>query len=360
MRIAQVAPLHECVPPKTYGGTERVVSWLTEEMVRQGHEVTLFATGDSQTSAQLVPIAPRGLRLEEGFMVDKMGFHFLALEKIKQAANDFDIIHFHSDYLHLPYAKAISTKSLATSHSRLDYKPLLDILSHHTDYPLVSISDAQRRPAPWLNWQKTIYHGMPANLLALNEKASDYLLFLGRLCPEKRPDRAIEIARLAGIKLVIAAKVDPVDRDYFETVIKPLLNDPLVEYIGEINDSQKQDFIGNALALIHPIEFPEPFGLVMIESFACGTPVVAFRTGSIPEVIDGFVVDDIACAVKALDKIGSLSRSSIRHIFDQRFTSQRMVGDYLSIYNQLIEQDEALQFAPQQSPSRIVQTISPR
>jgi len=255
--------------------------------------------------------------------------------------------------LHLPYVRAMSTPSLATMHCRMDYYPLLDILREHRDYPVVSISNAQRQAALWLNWLRTVHHGLPQDRLALTENASDYILFLGRLCPEKRPDRAIEIARQAGIRLKIAAKVDPVDREYFDAVIKPLLNDRLIEYVGEVSDGQKQELLGNAYALIHPIEFPEPFGLVMIESMACGTPIVAFRTGSIPEVIDegvtGFVVDDIPSALKALQKVKSLSRQRCRQVFEERFTAERMVSDYLSVYRSLVECDRLLEFAPPES-----------
>lgn len=340
MKIAQVAPLYETVPPKKYGGTERVVSWLTEELVRQGHDVTLFATGDSETAAKLVPMVPRGLRHEEGFMHDKIGFHALMYERVSKMECEFDVIHFHSDYMHLPYARMLLTPSLATTHCRMDYYPLIDILNHYRDFPVVSISDAQRKFAPELNWRRTIHHGLPQDTFYLNEKAQDYLLFVGRLCPEKAPDKAIEIARKAGIPLKIGAKVDPADRQYFTDVVKPLLKGPGVEYLGEINDDQKQELMGNALALIHtPVQFPEPFGLVMIEAMACGTPVVAFRQGSIPEVIDqgvtGFVVDGVDSAAEAVKNVGSLSRKACREIFERRFTSSRMVSDYLTVYKEL-------------------------
>lgn len=340
MRIAQVAPLHESVPPKMYGGTERILHWLTEGLIEKGHEVTLFASGDSTTTAKLVAIVPKALRLEGGFMVDKTGFHSLMYEQVFKVASDFDIIHFHSDYAHLPYVRLMQTPTLTTHHSRLDYLPLADILKESNGYPAVSISEAQRGPIPWLNWQATIHHGMPRDMFVLNEQPSDYILFLGRLCPEKRPDRAIEIAKQAGMRLKIAAKVDPVDREYFSTEIEPLLDDSFIEYVGEVDDSQKQELIGNAYALIHPIEFPEPFGIVMIESLACGTPIVAFRTGSIPEVVDegltGFVVDDIPSAVEALKKVRTLDRKRCREVFEKRFSSSRMVDDYLAVYEQVI------------------------
>jgi glycosyltransferase involved in cell wall biosynthesis len=263
------------------------------------------------------------------------------LEEVFKHSQEFDLIHFHFDYWHLPYLRMLKTPSLTTLHARLDYQPLSKILERYVDFPAVSISQAQRKPAPWLNWQETIYHGLPKQLFSINENPSNYILFLGRLCPEKRPDRAIEIAQRAGIPLKIAAKVDPLDRNYFSNVIEPLLNGPSVEYIGEVNDQQKQQLIGNALALIHPIEFPEPFGLVMIEAMACGTPTVAFRTGSIPEVIDhgvtGFIVDDIESAVAALKNISSLDRRHCRQVFEERFSASRMADEYIKVYEQLIK-----------------------
>jgi len=351
MKIAQVAPLIESVPPKLYGGTERVVSWITEGLVNRGHDVTLFASGDSTTRAKLVPIVPRGLRLEEKFLLDIVGFHFMMFEQIIQCSEQFDVLHFHSDYWHLPYLRLMQTPALTTSHARLDYVPLAAIYREVPAFPISSISDAQRKPIPWLNWQGTVYHGLPPDLYRLNENPQDYILFLGRLCDEKRPDRAIEIARQAKIPLKIAAKVDPADRSYFQDHIEPMLKGDYVEFLGEVDDKQKQDLIGNALALVHPVEFPEPFGIVMIESMACGTPVVAFRTGSIPEVVDegvtGFVVDDIASAAEALKKVQKLSRRRIRSVFERRFTSARMANDYLAIYERLImsNKEEALAMA---------------
>lgn len=350
MKIALVAPLYEQVPPKLYGGTERVVSWITEELVAQGHEVTLFASGDSTTSARLVPTAPRALRLEESYLYDKAGFHILMMEKVLKQSSEFDIVHFHTDYLHLPYVRLMETPSLTTLHCRLDYLPLLDILQHHIDEPVVPISNSQRKVIPFLNWQKTIHHGLPRDMYHLNEHPSDYALFIGRLCPEKRPDRAIEIAQRAGIHLKIAAKVDPVDREYFAQVIRPLLDGPGIEFLGEVSDEAKQELIGNAFVLIHPIEFPEPFGLVMIESMACGTPTIAFRRGSIPEVIDegvtGFVVDDVEGAVSALERIATLDRRMCRQIFETRFTATRMVHDYVDVYSDLAEMKTALTHSP--------------
>ncbi len=344
MKIAQVAPLFESIPPKLYGGIERIVHWLTEELIARGHEVTLFASADSQTSAQLVPMCPQGLRLEQTVGVDKVGFHYVMLEQVFKRADEFDIVHFHCDYWHLPYIRAMSTSAVTTMHSRLDYKPLSSIYEYHPDFNAVSISNAQRKPIPWLNWQANIYHGLPENQLALGDGSDKYLLFLGRICPEKRPDRAIEIAKQAKIKLKIAAKVDPYDKHYYAEEIKPLLDSEYVEYIGEINDDEKQEVIGKALALIHPVEFPEPFGIAMIEAMACGTPVIGFRTGSIPEVVDegitGFVVDNIPEAVKAIDKVASLSRKQVRAVFEKRFTASRMATDYLNIYERIIAKEQ--------------------
>jgi glycosyltransferase involved in cell wall biosynthesis len=340
MKIAQVAPLFESIPPKTYGGIERIVYWLTEEMIARGHEVTLFATADSQTSANLVPIWPHGLRLEQGIGIDKVGIHHVMLEQVLKRADEFDIAHFHCDYWHLSYLRSMNTTTVTTMHSRLDYKPLSTIYDYHPDFNAISISKAQRKPVPWLNWQANIYHGIPENQLKLDDGSGKYLLFLGRICQEKRPDRAIEIAKQAKIPLKIAAKVDPADTQYYAEVIEPLLNNEYVEYIGEINDAQKQEVIGKALALIHPVEFPEPFGIAMIEAMACGTPVVGFRTGSIPEVVDenitGFVVDNIPDAVCAINKAALLSRKQVREVFEKRFTASRMAEDYLSVYERLI------------------------
>lgn len=345
MKIAVVAPLHEQVPPKLYGGTERVVSWLTEELVQQGHDVTLFASGDSITRARLVPTAPRALRLEESFLYDKVGFHLLMMEKVLKQSREFDIVHFHTDYFHLPYVRSMQTPTITTLHFRLDYFPFLDIHREYLGLPLVPISDSQRKIAPWLSWLPTVYHGLPKDQYRLNENADDYILYIGRFCPEKRPDRAIEIAQKAGLHLKIAAKIDPVDRAYFADEIKPLLNNPNVEFLGEVSDDEKQELIGNAYAIVHPIEFPEPFGLVMIEAMACGTPTVAFRRGSIPEVIDdgvtGFVVDDVPEAVSALQKVSSLSRSHCRQVFEKRFTATRMVNEYVDLYRSLAQIESA-------------------
>lgn len=340
MRIAQVAPLYESVPPKLYGGTERVVSYLTEELVRQGHDVTLFASGDSVTKARLVPQCQQALRLDSQ-SVDQLAPHILMLEQVIKQAEEFDILHFHIDYLHFPFSRRQKTPHLTTLHGRLDIPELAPLYREFVEMPVVSISNAQRTPLPWLNWQMTVYHGLPLNLYRLQEKPEQYLAFLGRISPEKGVDRAIEIARRSGMKLRIAAKVDRADRDYFKGVIEPLLNQPFVEFIGEISDREKNEFLGNAFALLLPIDWPEPFGMVMIEAMACGTPVIAFRRGSAPEVIDegvtGFIVRTVDEAVEAVKRVSTLDRRICRKVFEQRFNVTRMAEDYLRIYERLRE-----------------------
>ncbi len=342
MKIAQIAPLFESVPPQRYGGTERVVSFLTEELVRRGHEVTLFASGDSRTAAKLVAGCPQALRLDKR-SVDKMAPQFLMLERVYQAADDFEIMHFHCDYLHYPSSRRHGCRRVTTLHGRLDIPELVPLYREFHDEPLVSISDSQRRPLYWANWVSTVYHGLPKNLFHFHAKPGDYLAFLGRISPEKRVDRAVRIAQTVGMKLKIAAKIDAADRDYYEQEIKPLLrnNRSLVEFIGEIGETEKDEFLGNACALLFPIDWPEPFGLVMIESIACGTPVIAYRHGSVPEVLDdgvsGFVVDNMAQAVQAIDRVAGLSRLECRRTFERRFSVERMADDYLSIYRQLAE-----------------------
>jgi glycosyltransferase involved in cell wall biosynthesis len=338
MRIAQVSPLYESVPPKLYGGTERVVSYLTEELVKQGHEVTLFASGDSVTSAQLVPCCPRSLRLNPN-CVDSLVHHYLMLEKVFSRATEFDLIHFHIDYLHFPMSRRHRINQLTTLHGRLDIADLIPLYEEFCEMPLVSISDAQRSPIPSANWLRTVHHGLPEDLFGFHETAGDYLAFLGRVSPEKRVDRAIEIARRAGMPLKIAAKVDKADQDYFNSVIKPLLDHPLVEFIGEIGGEEKEEFLGNAYALLFPIDWPEPFGLVMIEAMACGVPIIAWRCGSAPEVVDdgvtGFIVEDLDEAVRAVELAAELDRRQCREVFEERFVAGRMAGDYLTIYEQL-------------------------
>ncbi len=327
--------MYESVPPSLYGGTERVVSFLTEELVRRGHEVTLFASGDSRTSARLVPCVPKALRLDPGSK-DWLSAHVLQLEKVVRQAGEFDFIHFHVDTLAFPFARRISTPHLSTLHGRLDLPELAPLYREFREHPVVSISDAQRSPLPFARWVGTVYHGLPRDLLRFHPAPGSYLAFLGRISPEKRPDRAIEIARRSGIPLKIAAKVDRADQEYFESVVKPLLDDPLVEFIGEVDEKGKQEFLGNALALLFPIDWPEPFGLVMIEAMACGTPVVAFRRGSVPEVMEdgvtGFVVDTVAQAVRAVEQVPSLPREACRRVFEERFSVERMARDYLRLY----------------------------
>lgn len=341
MRIAQVAPLMESVPPKGYGGTERVVSWITEELVRQGHDVTLFAAGDSVTSAKLIPCCPRGLRLDK--VPDPLAHHVVMLKEVHSRAAEFDIIHFHIDYLHFPLFSDRSSRTLTTLHGRLDMPDLPAVFGAFPQMPLTSISNDQRRPLPGMNWAGTVYHGLPPDMLPYCEKPSwDYLAFLGRICPEKRVDRAIRIAKRAGMKLKIAAKVDPVDQRYFESEIKPLLDDPLIEFIGEIGDDGKAEFLGNAYALLFPIDWPEPFGLVMIESMSCGTPVIAYRHGSVPEVIDhgltGLIVENEDEAVVAVRRARMLDRMWVRQRFEERFTVERMVSSYCALYSEAVEQ----------------------
>jgi glycosyltransferase involved in cell wall biosynthesis len=344
MRIAQVAPLFESVPPKLYGGTERVVSWLTEELVCAGHDVTLFATGDSLTQARLVSTCPESLRLKPG-CIDQQAHHVVMLDKVLSERHKFDLIHFHLDYLHYPLSRHADLTSLTTQHGRLDIPDLVPIYRTFPEMPVVSISDAQRAPLPWLNWKGTVHHGLPKDSFRPHERSGKYLAFLGRTSPEKGVDRAIAIAKQAGIPLKIAAKIDKVDREYFETCIKPLLDDPLVEFIGEIGYSEKNEFLGNAIALLFPIAWPEPFGLVMIEAMACGTPVIAFRHGSVSEVmkdgVTGFIVNDVDSAVRALDRIDTIDRSHCRRHFERYFTSTRMAQDYLTIYEEMVAAEPA-------------------
>jgi glycosyltransferase involved in cell wall biosynthesis len=337
MKIAQVAPLYESVPPKYYGGTERVVSYLTEELVRQGHDVTLFASGDSVTRAHLAPACPSGLRLNK-HCVDQMAYHIGMLEMVFSRAEEFDVVHFHIDYMHFPFSKRQPMASLTTLHGRLDLPDLVPLYRQFPDIPVVSISNAQRKPLPWINWQSTVYHGLPD--VYDFQPGGKYLAFLGRISPEKRLDRAIEIARRAGLEIKIAAKVAKSDQDYFKEIIKPMLKDPRVDYLGEIGEREKNRLLGGALALLFPIDWPEPFGMVMIEAMACGTPVIAYPHGSTPEVIDdgvtGFLVNRIDDAVAAVERASSLSRSRCREVFEQRFSADRMVRDYVTAYRRLL------------------------
>lgn len=335
MRIAQVAPLAEAVPPKLYGGTERVVSWLTEELVRQGHDVTLFASGDSKTSAKLVPGCDKGLRLSG--VRDHLATMLVMLRDVRRRAHEFDIIHFHVDILQQPLFEAMQHRTVTTMHGRLDLPDYMPIYEAFPETPFVSISDHQRGPMPdGTNWLSTIHHGLPPDLVPFDARGGEYLAFLGRICPDKRLDRAIEIATRAKMPLKVAAKVDPVDRAYFERDIKPLLDNPLVDFIGEVGDAGKAEFLGRASALLFPIDWPEPFGLVMIEAMSAGTPVVAWRNGSVPEVItperSGFIVDTLDDAVAAVEKAVRLDRHGVRAEFDKRFTLQHMARRYVEVY----------------------------
>lgn len=345
MRIAQISPLHESVPPKYYGGTERVVSYLTEELVRLGHEVTLFASGDSVTRAALKSQTPRALRLNPA-CIDPLAHHVRMLERVFREAEDFDILHFHLDYLHFPMARLVGRPTLTTQHGRLDIPDLVPLYREFTDMRLVSISNYQRRPLPFANWVATVYHGLPRHLYRFHPEPGEYLAFLGRISPEKRVDRAIEIAVRCDLPLRIAAKVDKVDEAYYHEQIKPLLKHPLVTYLGEIGEQEKDDFLGGAMALLFPIDWPEPFGLVMVEALAYGTPVIAFRNGSVPEVLEdgktGFIVNSVDEAVAAVRKLNRLSRRDCRKAFETRFTAERMARDYLKIYYQLREVHDAL------------------
>jgi glycosyltransferase involved in cell wall biosynthesis len=340
MRIAQVAPLYERVPPKLYGGTERVVSYLTEELVRQGHAVTLFASGDSRTAAELVPVCHNALRLDEN-VVDPLAYHILLLERVFSHVNQFDVVHFHIDYLHFPLSRLAEEPHITTLHGRLDLPDLPPVYREFDDMPLVSISDAQREPLPWANWQGTVYHGLPLDLYDLNSEPKDYLAFLGRISPEKGVDHAVEIALRLNVPLKIAAKVDEADREYYEREIKHLLERPLIEFVGEIREAEKNDFLGNAYALLFPIDWPEPFGLVILEAMACGTPVVAFDNGSVPEVVDhgitGFVVSSVAEAVEATANVPSLSRERCRRTFEERFSVERMAEEYVGVYQSVLQ-----------------------
>lgn len=339
MRIAQIAPLAESVPPRLYGGTERIVSYLTEELVRQGHEVTLFASADSVTSARLIGCAPTALRLSPT-VTDAMPWHLVMLERVRRRASRFDVLHFHIDLMQFPLVRSMNTPAVTTLHGRQDLPDLPNFYRAFPDMPLVSISDDQRRPLPPVNWVATIPHGLPRDLYTFEPRRGDYLLFLGRISPEKRPDRAIEIATRAGMRLKIAAKIDRADEDYWQETIEPLVRgNPLVDFVGEVGDAEKDALLGGAAGVLFPIDWPEPFGLVMIEAMACGTPVIAFRCGSVPEVINdgvtGFIVDDVAGAVAAVGRIGALDRARVRATFERRFDIARVAEDYVAVYRAL-------------------------
>jgi glycosyltransferase involved in cell wall biosynthesis len=342
MRIAQVAPLTEAVPPKLYGGTERVVHWLTEELVALGHDVTLFASGDSLTSARLDATWPRALRLD-GAVRDPNALHMVMLERVRRKCDDgeFDFLHFHLDYYPFSLFSRQPTPFLTTLHGRLDLPELQPVFNEFSSIPLISISNAQRRPAPQARWLRTVYHGLPEKLLTPRPGQPSYLAVLGRIAPEKGVDRAIRIAIRCGIPLKIAAKVDRADQDYYDECIRPMMDHPLVEYIGEISDHEKPDFLSGAIGLLVPIAWPEPFGLVMIEAMACGTPVIAYNRGSVAEIIadgrTGFIVEDEISAVAAVHGLATLDRAAIRAEFEARFTARRMALDYLDVYRNLIE-----------------------
>ena len=343
MKIAQIAPVVESVPPTLYGGTERVVSWLTEELVRQGHEVTLFASGDSRTSARLEAIVPRALRLVG--IHDSRPYNVATLDRVTAKQHEFDVLHFHVDFFHHPTFRRMQCRTLTTVHGRQDLPEMPGIYRAFPEIPLVSISDNQRLPVPPVNWRGTVHHGMPENLFHEGPGDGGYLAFLGRICADKGILPAIEIARRAGLPLKVAAKVDPADQAYFDRDVKPVLDQsPHVEFIGEINDAQKQDFLGTAKALLFPISWPEPFGLVMIESMACGTPVIAFNSGSVPEIMEdgltGFVVEDVEQAVAAVHQLDSLFRPTIRSRFEERFSVRAMAREYLRIYRKLDASDD--------------------
>jgi glycosyltransferase involved in cell wall biosynthesis len=340
LKIAQVAPLYESVPPRLYGGTERVVSYLTEELVQLGHEVTLFASGDSVTAAELIAVSPSALRLNRE-CVDPYVYHTLLLEQVFQRYEAYDVVHFHIDYLHFPISRRVQLNQLTTLHGRLDIPDLVPLYREYAEMPLTSISHAQRKPLPWANWVGNVYHGLPVDLFTPRADTGKYLAVVGRISPEKRIDRAIRIALRAGMPLKIAAKVDKPDREYFTHVIEPMLREPSIEFLGEISQADKNELLGNAYAMLFPIDWPEPFGLAMIESMACGTPVIAYPFGSVPEVVDeektGFVVHDENEAVEAVRKVENLSRATCRRVFEERFSAERMGREYLTVYSYLCE-----------------------
>ena len=338
LRIAQVAPLHESVPPQLYGGTERVVAYLTNALVALGHDVTLFASGDSVTDAKLVATVPHGLRLAG--CADTLSPHLFMLEQVYRRAHEFDVVHFHLDQLHFPTTYREGVRHVTTLHGRLDLPEIWPLYRLFEEMPVVSISDAQRAPMPWAAWQGTVYHGLPARR-GLVPSAGEYLAFLGRICPEKGIDRAIEIARRAGMPLRVAAKIDTADRAYYERVIAPLMAQPHVEFVGEIGEAEKQAFLAGARALLFPVDWPEPFGMVLIEAMACGTPIIAFPRGSVPELVEdgvsGFLCRDVDEAVDAVHRVADLSRQACRAVFDRRFTAERMACDYIVIYRRLFD-----------------------
>jgi glycosyltransferase involved in cell wall biosynthesis len=344
MKIALVAPLYERVPPLLYGGTERIVSYLTEELVAQGHDVTLFASGDSVTRAELIPCCDEALRLSKT-LVEPLAYHMMMLERVRRRQHEFDLVHFNIDLIQFPLLPAFEAATLTTLHGRLDLPDLLPFYRLFDEEPLVSISNDQRRPMPPVNWAGTVYHGLPPALPFRPEARGGYLAFLGRISPEKRPDLAIDIALRSGVPLKIAAKVDKADYAYWKELIEPLVKQHSdIEFIGEIGEAEKADFLGDALAFLFPIDWPEPFGLSMIEAMSCGTPVIAFRRGSVPEIVDhgvsGLIVNGVDQAVAAVEQIAEIDRAGVRSRFEERFTVGRMASDYVDIYRRLMDKTD--------------------
>jgi glycosyltransferase involved in cell wall biosynthesis len=340
MKIAQVAPLYEAVPPKLYGGTERIVSFLTEALVELGHEVTLFTSADAKSRAEVVAVRDQAIRLDPARFKSDLAAHLSMMSELRKRKESFDLIHFHTELIHFPFFEDVATHTVTTLHGRLDLKDLGEVYRRWPQYPLVSISDSQRRPLPGVRWTQTVHHGVDSRLFTpVDRPRADYLAFLGRISPEKRVDRAIEVARKAGLPLRIAAKIEPLDEHYYERV-KPMLEQPGVEYVGEIDDDRKSEFLGNAAALLFPIDWPEPFGLVMIEAMACGTPVIAWNNGSVPEVIDdgitGFIVSNVDEAVKFIARAAHLPRQKIRDVFEERFSATTMAQNYVRLYQTLL------------------------
>src|SRR6516164_684101 len=346
MKIAQIAPLFESVPPRLYGGTERVVSYLTDELVRLGHDVTLFASGDSVSSANVVRCVPMALRLDAN-VSDPIPYYMVMLDRVRALADEFDILHFHIDQFHFPLFRPIAHRTVTTLHGRQDLHDLKTLYVGFSDMPLVTISNAQREPIAKANFVATVHHGIPVQLLKPTYNRGQYVAFLGRISPEKRPDRAIRIAQALGIPIKIAAKIDKVDEAYFRAAIAPLFNQSGVEYVGEIDECAKSGFLGEASALLFPVDWPEPFGLSMIEAMACGTPVLAFCCGSVPEIIDpgvtGAIVRTMAEAIRTLPQVLALDRRTVRQGFEQRFSATRMAKDYIQVYGSVLKRPSLME-----------------